>query len=77
LSVIADWGSGIADCGLRIADCGLREPLQSLPFLNNAQAARRAQLARNPVFATLVVPGRAEAARQGLLQFYAFQETVE
>ena len=55
----------------------MREPLQSLPLINHAQASRRAQFAGDPVFAALIVPGRAETASQGLPQFYAFQKAVK
>src|SRR5262245_62432954 len=65
------------DCGLGLWDCGLSEPLQPLPLIDNAQAARRAQFACDPMFSSLIVPGWAETARYGLLQFYALQETVE
>src|SRR5215510_6977570 len=65
------------DCGSGLWDCGLSEPSQSLPLINHAQAAWRAQFAGDPVFPALVVPGRAEATRQGLLQLYAFQKPIE
>ena len=64
----------IADCEFRITDCASR---QSLPLINHAQASRRAQFAGDPVFAALIVPGRAETASQGLPQFYAFQKAVK
>src|SRR5262245_28597694 len=55
----------------------MEKPFQSLPLTDNAQTARRAQFACDPVFPTLIMPGRAEASRRGLLQFYAFQKAVE
>ena len=54
-----------------------REPLQSLEFLDRAEAARRAQLARDRVLAALIVRRRAEAARRRRLQFNPLEEAVE
>src|SRR5262249_47313049 len=65
------------DCGLGLRDCRLREALQSFPFFNNSQTARRAQFAGDSVFTALIVRGRPETARQSLFQSDSFQKTEE